>query len=67
MTLIRNCIARLFPQAADLKRQMATLQAERDAARQHLPFFKCVIQSGESWTETCERNYREAIGELRRS
>ncbi len=36
-------------------------QAQIDKLRRCLGFFASVIKSGESWTDTCEQEYRAAL------
>lgn len=56
--LLRHETRRLRPA---LVARIRELEAERDAARRCLGFFASVIKSGETWTATCEAEYRAAL------
>lgn len=43
-------------------REVASVHRENERLRGALGLFRCVIKSGEPWTDTCEREYRAALG-----
>lgn len=46
-----------------LKARVETAEAKAARLKRCLGFFASVIKSGEPWTETCEREYRAALGD----